>query len=624
VKRWSVPGIPFLFSMALSLSTAGSHLYWQDSGFFLVAVKELGVLYPPGFALYVLLCRAWTMAMGFLDFTYAVHLFSSFCIALAAGTLAVAARDLLRTKGPIFHTVEEGGPLAEIAGVATGCLFASAYTVGAAAILAKGYAFYFLILTLLIWRMIRGDESGRPRDFTIVAVLIGLSWQAHPSATNLGLALILFVAFHRKALGWKGLAWRTGLAAVCATGPIHLLPIMARFGSKLQFGDPGTLDGFWSYLVGSRFTGMKGAWGLEGPRVASVGRYFWEDFLGVGVLLVGAGLWRLWLENRRLLFGVVAWGVPVLVVTVFFRIEGQHDFWMVAAWIPLWLVAAVGMTWAGRVYEIVAAVALIGCVWAVIANRKDLDQRQYTLAESLASYYLENLPDDALLATSSDDVYAGTLYLQRIRGFRKDVDLVAPYLRIVFAGESSSDHRYYELPQVLQKEAVTVAAEGPLIRWGPGPLREWPEPVRAEDLPAQFRRARGQSAAFRPEAYEMRFLRVLLLARKSLAETRAREGRFPEAAGLLESIFALDPGSKEDASIVFPLAVVDVGMNRFDQAEAHFKTALSGQLTPEQRARAFYFLAALCGSRPEGAEWKARALASPDLAPELRAKLEGR
>ena len=52
MRRLILPGIPFALSLALSLSTAGSHCYWQDSGFFLVAVKELGILYPPGFALY--------------------------------------------------------------------------------------------------------------------------------------------------------------------------------------------------------------------------------------------------------------------------------------------------------------------------------------------------------------------------------------------------------------------------------------------------------------------------------------------------------------------------------------------------------------------------------------------
>jgi len=93
MKRWIVPGLPFAFSFSLSLATAGSHASWQDSGLYLTAVKELGVLYPPGFGLYLLLCRLWTLVFGFVEFTLAVHLFSSLCAALALPGLDDAFRD---------------------------------------------------------------------------------------------------------------------------------------------------------------------------------------------------------------------------------------------------------------------------------------------------------------------------------------------------------------------------------------------------------------------------------------------------------------------------------------------------------------------------------------------------
>src|SRR5579862_8176974 len=183
MRRVLVPGIPFLCSLALSLSTVGAHVGWQDSGFYLAGVKCLGVLYPPGFALYLALCKVWTLLLGFLDFTLAVHLFSSVSAAAAAGTLALAARDLLRSRGML----SPGGLPGDAAAVAAGCLAASGSTFWSAALLAKGYAFYYFLLSLLIWRMIRADESGRPRDCTIVAALIGLSWAAHPSAVGIGL-----------------------------------------------------------------------------------------------------------------------------------------------------------------------------------------------------------------------------------------------------------------------------------------------------------------------------------------------------------------------------------------------------------------------------------------------------
>src|SRR2546430_14044946 len=134
MRRFLVPGVPFVLSLALSSFTVGAHVGWQDSGFYLAAVKELGVLYPPGFALYLILCKGWTLLLGFLDFTPAVHLFSSCCAAAAAGVLAVAARDLLRTQG----SLSPGGAPSDAAAIAAGCLAASGFSFWSAGLLAKG------------------------------------------------------------------------------------------------------------------------------------------------------------------------------------------------------------------------------------------------------------------------------------------------------------------------------------------------------------------------------------------------------------------------------------------------------------------------------------------------------
>src|SRR6185436_15053108 len=151
MKRFLVPAIPFALSLGLSLCTVGSTVSWQDSGYYLAAVRELGLLYPPGFVLYLISCKAWTLLLGFLDFTLAVHLFSSICAAGAAAAIALAARDLLRNLG------SESEPAA----IAAGALAATGFTFWSAALLAKSYALLFLILSVLMWRMIRAHESGK-------------------------------------------------------------------------------------------------------------------------------------------------------------------------------------------------------------------------------------------------------------------------------------------------------------------------------------------------------------------------------------------------------------------------------------------------------------------------------
>jgi tetratricopeptide (TPR) repeat protein len=161
--------------------------------------------------------------------------------------------------------------------------------------------------------------------------------------------------------------------------------------------------------------------------------------------------------------------------------------------------------------------------------------------------------------------------------------------------------------------------------------RYWREPMAPEDVIRAFRRERGQfvepkagGIRVRPEPYEKRLLRLILLIRRNQALIRTREGNLAEAERLYDSVLALDPWMRDDGTILMPLAVVKAGLQKYDRAEELFKTALTCELEPKRRAEASYFLSALCAGRPEGAEWKAKALASPDLAPELRAKLEGR
>ncbi|HZE96329.1 MAG TPA: DUF2723 domain-containing protein, partial [Planctomycetota bacterium] len=434
----------FLVSFALSLSTVGSNVYWQDSGLFLSAVKDLGVLYPPGFVLYLVFCKTWTLLLPFLDFTLAVHLFSSACVASTCAVLALAVRAFLRGRGGLFRAVgQPDAVLAAWAGLAAGSLAAGGFTLWFTGIYAKGYAFYYFILALLLWRMIRADEGGSPRDFTIVAVLIGLAWAAHPSSVCLAPALILFVARHRGLLGAKGIAIRTGIAAAAALGPtLLILPILSLREPATALGDPRSLPELLEYASGLRFTGRGGAFGIEAQRIASFGQLLWEEFLAVGLIFTTIGFVSLVGVNGRLLAGILAWVLPYSATAILFKVEGQHDCWLVAAWLPLHLMIGLGLYHAaaqlpaaGRAVGVCAAAAA-GLFLAFIANRADLNQRHYEFASIYGRAFLDNLDPDAIVVLNGDDSLAICGYFQRVRGERSDVTIVAqPFLGLTAVSE---------------------------------------------------------------------------------------------------------------------------------------------------------------------------------------------
>jgi len=468
LKPWRVPAVPFLVSLALSLSTVGRNVYWQDSGIFLAAVRDLGIVYPPGFVLYVVLAKLWSLLFFFLDFTLAVHLFSSVCVAGAAAVLALAVRDFLRGGGDLFRMAPQSDPdLADWCAIGAGTLAAGGYTIWFTGIYAKGYALYYLVLALLLWRTIRADQTRAPRDFTIVAVLIGLAWSSHPSSVCLAPALIYFVVHHRAALGGKGIARRAGLAAAVALAPsLLLLPLLAVREPVTAMGDPRSLPELFDYAIGLRFMGRKGAFGVEAERVASVGRLLWEEQLGTGLVLLTLGFVSLVRLNQRLLLWTLSWIFPYTALAVLFKVEGQHDCWFVAAWLPLHLMTGLGLHQIASQIPprlraaLPVAAAAAGIFWSVEANRADLDQRRYDLAALYGRVLMQNLDRDAILVLNGDDSLAICGYQQRVRGEREDVTIVAQ----PFLGQSFVSSRDWYDDKILREHPFLRMPDYPGMR----------------------------------------------------------------------------------------------------------------------------------------------------------------
>ncbi len=684
---WAAPAI---VSLLLSGATVGGRVAWQDSGFYLAAVRELGVLYPHGFVLFLLLAKAWSLLLFFVPFTLAVHLFSTACAAGAAAGLGVAARDLLRTDGPLFKVSPQdpGETTASWIGAAVGSLAAAGYTFWSAAIYAKSYAFLYLVLAWLLRSMIRADQAPSRRAFNVVALLIGLAWQAHPSAALLGGALVLFLAARRSAIGARGLLIGVGLAAAVALGPSLLLPILASRDTAVAFGEPTTVREWLPYLTASRFTSVPDAFGIDETRVRSVALFLWEEALGASLLMV-IGIVRLARANRRLLLGLATWVVPQLGVTVLFKLEGQHDHWFVASWLVLWLAAAVGLAAlverrAALVRPVAAAVAALGVAWSAAANLPDLRLRGYDLAETFGRIHLLRPEKNAVLILISDDATAITRYLQVVEGVRRDVLVLheteleegmsgepsfylkraqraEPGLRIpdfaaarakapgvlgTFPGVCAFLNANADRPIYLQlapastsllRDDLALAPVGALqklVRRGEEPRDpdRWTLPMEPSDV--RLRRARGQivnagpaGIRVRPEPYEHRLLAALSKARRAEADHLVRNGTYDRAETIYTMLREVDPSSRGDRSLALALVACKIRLGRGAEGHDLLEAVLRSDPPPDVRAEALCLRGEFLRSQGRKADAEAsfrEALAPPGLDPRKREDIERR
>jgi tetratricopeptide (TPR) repeat protein len=631
-SSWRTAVPPVLLSLLLSALTVGSKVHWRDSGIYLVAIKEFSVLYPPGFALYLSLCKAWTLLLGpFLDFTLSVHLFSSLCAALAAGFLTRAAE---RWTGD------------RVAAAVIGCLAAAGYTWWFSGLYAKGYALYFMIVALLLWRM-------ACRDHVRVLLLLGLAWAAHPSAVLLGPAALLYLHHHRAevlALGRLRLSLLAPAVVLCAIGPSLFLPLIAARESIYSLGHPSSLHEWTRYVAGARFTGIPGVWGFDGGRWARMALYAWEEFLGVGVGLAAFGVTKLFRDRRPERWMLVAWILPVAVVAALFKIEEQYDFWLVVAWMPLWLAAALGLSLLRARQRRAPAIAVaIGLLWSAAANGKDLYLRGDDLPETLGRCMLGPLDRGAMLVASSDDALGLCRYLQVVRGFRPDVRVVpAPLMNPLpelrwfqdrlaraWPGFALPDYslvqvqaaRYSDLALVQaaiiqaqragsapvffdQEPAVQLLTSGAVVpagflwKWTEGPARPepryWEYPVTLEQVAAHRGRKRALSVTYgaghvfvAPQTYEDRFIYYLVEARRNLADLQQREGSpagYGRSAEAYESILKSAPDFENVPRILYPLALDYFMLDRPNQAVPLFRRLLDTDAGPMMKAGAWFYL----------------------------------
>ncbi|HZE95734.1 MAG TPA: tetratricopeptide repeat protein [Planctomycetota bacterium] len=633
LRAWAVPLVPFAFSLALSIPTLGSTVFWQDSGLYLTSVHELSVPPPHGFVLYLLVAKLWTLALAPLaGFTLAAHLFSAVCAAGAAAFLALACRAFLRRFRP---DAPAEGPA-----IAAALIAAAGYSFWNSALLAKPYALYYLLLSLLLWILIRAERRG---EFLALGLVLGLAWAAHPSAAMLVPAMLAYAWARRdkvRGLRAPGFAAVVLIAAAAAFLPSFVvLPLLAKRGSLCSFGDPRTIPQVWSHLRAANYTDFRGAWGFDLGRAGLAARFIWEEFLGVGLAVLGLGVWRLAKERPPVLGLIAAWAGPMLLLPFVFLGEGMFDQWFVAAYIPLSLCTAAGFAWIlDRVRVAAPGVLATAVAWMILANFADLSNRHYGEAESYGRILLDSVPPGGVLVASTDEATFIPMYLQQVQGWRTDVRLVHGE----FLGAGWYDARLERAFGMRPPDAAEIATRtnpqllgltafaNANVRPGkpvyserptdPNGLRPglalvpagvlWKTAVAAEATPEPFRpaldpsllagrrrRARGihmrhlsTGMVARYEPYEDRLIDLLM--QPKLRDVKALLEKNPAAAlQLYEHARSIDAALEVDPAFQYDYALSLYLCDRPADAEKSFERVLMLEPSPARETLSHFYLA---------------------------------
>ncbi|MGD9100465.1 MAG: DUF2723 domain-containing protein, partial [Anaerolineae bacterium] len=468
--------LTFGVSLAFYIATTAPDLLPADSGEFQIVAPLLGVAHPPGYPLYTLLGRLFTLLIPFGSAAYRLNLLSAF---LAAGTLTLmgaATRRWARRVGASAGGASVGGLVAALtlgttitfwaqSGVANIRMptmflaalgfyalarYADAVSVqkadAGARLSAQTQSFPPITQDLISGDLapsedIQNSQARTPgqrqaeRALVLLALALSLGLGHHPSLLFVGVFFFVYlILVDARLLVQPRRWWKPLFVALLALLPLLYLPLRGAAGAPLAPSNLDTLDGFWQHVSAQGFGGDMFAYANAQdlpPRLALLPTLFNFQF-NPGLLLAAAlGLLLLAWRDRKLLV-LLAGGVALhTFVSITYRAPQTVEYLM-PAYLPLSII--VGLVTASLLSPPLASrlspfptFLATAMLLAGLLNGLDHGPSFFILARdrstrAAAASILEQAPPEALVL--ADWHWATPLwYLQWVEDQRPDVEV---------------------------------------------------------------------------------------------------------------------------------------------------------------------------------------------------------
>jgi hypothetical protein len=397
-----------------------------DSGEFQLVSAVLGIAHPPGYALYTMLGRVFTLFMPG-NAAYGVNLFSAVCAAL---TLAALAWTVRRQSGSTAAALVAAGAL----GLST-TFWAQATTANIRSLTA-------LLTMACLALALHWGRAPSARRLAALAFTYGLAVGHHASLGLLAPAFLAYALATSPRLALRPREWLPAVGAFAAALLVLLyLPLRSRMGAPFDPSPMRTVDDFVQHVLALGFRGDM-LYYRSVPEVMARGRV-WVEIVGLqfGGVVPLAGLAALLPLGRRdgrtllLLAGV--WALNT-VAAVTYRAPQTVEY-LLPSYVALATALGLGLGYmlgsaeeqarpVARVAANLAVAALaVAVVWNGAANWGSFRAlHRDTTTRDRAALLLRDAPADALILSSWH--HATPLwYLQTVEGARPDVEVVYVY-----------------------------------------------------------------------------------------------------------------------------------------------------------------------------------------------------
>lgn len=403
----------FLIALIVYVGTLAPDVLPADSGEFQLAAPLLGVPHPPGYPLYMLLGRLFTL-LPIGNPAYRLNLLSAVSGALTLALVSASVRHICagagRAQGAFYGAV------------AAALALGAATTFWAQSTTANVRSLTGLFTALCLYALVT-------RRWRLFALSLGLGLTHHASLAFFGLVSVLYLLLTERGLWRQPRRWvrLVGLALLPALVFLYL-PLRGAQGAPLAPPDLATWQGFWAHVLARGFAGDMFAFArpdLLAGRLPVLGNILTFEFnlplllaMVLGAVLLLGRNWRLFL--------LLAGGTALhSFVAITYRAPQTVEY-MFPAYVALAVLAGIAVGWLMQA-EIAFRALGAGVLLAGLAlGERNLPSYRWLAGDrdtrEVAQTLLQQAPANALILSNWH--WATPLwYLQEIEGQRRDVEV---------------------------------------------------------------------------------------------------------------------------------------------------------------------------------------------------------
>jgi hypothetical protein len=404
-----------------------------DSGELTVAAYRLGVAHPPGYPLFTLLGKLFTL-LPVGSIAWRVNLLTAVLGAVAAAVLVRATWKLTRCLG---------------AGLFAGGMFAFSPLVWRYAIQAEVFSLNNLFAAVLVLHLVSYEAERKATTLRWFCFWFALGLTNHHTLLFCGVPIGLWMLYRtpRASLGWPDVLRLSGFGALGMLPYLYLVASPADHPST-TWGDTSTPSGFVAHLLRKQYgtfrLGTMEPGGSLGERLLAWLAQLPGELLWIGPLLAVVAValstrGRIRPSDDQRKVAAVAAATLAFYLVVFgsltkisldepFWHEVYSRFWQQANLIVC-LLAGAGLAWslrpAGRRARSVAlGVAVVAVVAQAGLHYRAQDHGDDRIVARFARALLERVPQNAVLVTKGDLYWNSLRYLQMCEGLRGDVRIL--------------------------------------------------------------------------------------------------------------------------------------------------------------------------------------------------------